>query len=70
VLTQYIRSRRRAIAATVDRLKAKRVVIDSLSGFELALAPSYREDFRDSTYRMISVLTGLGVTVLVTSGSG
>jgi circadian clock protein KaiC len=55
------------IAATVDRLKAKRVVIDSLSGFELALAPSYREDFRDSTYRMISVLTGLGVTVLVTS---
>jgi len=55
------------IAEAVRRLKAKRVVIDSLSGFELALAPSYREDFRDSTYRMVSVLTGLGVTVLVTS---
>jgi circadian clock protein KaiC len=51
----------------IHRLKAKRVVIDSLSGFELALAPSYREDFRDSMYRMISVLTGLGVSVMATS---
>jgi circadian clock protein KaiC len=48
-------------------MKAKRVVIDSLSGFELALAPTYREDFRDSMYRMISVLTTLGVSVLATS---
>ncbi|MEO5693026.1 MAG: ATPase domain-containing protein [Usitatibacter sp.] len=55
------------IAEAVHRLKAKRVVIDSLSGFELALAPTYREDFRDSMYRMISVLTGLGVSVLATS---
>jgi len=51
----------------IHRLKAKRVVIDSLSGFELALAPTYREDFRDSVYRMISVLTGLGVSVLATA---
>ena len=51
----------------IHRMKAKRVVIDSLSGFELALAPSYREDFRDSMYRMISVLTGLGVSVIATS---
>jgi circadian clock protein KaiC len=55
------------LTETIHRLKAKRVVIDSLSGFELALAPSYREDFRDSMYRMISVLTGLGVSVLATS---
>ncbi|MBC8022069.1 MAG: AAA family ATPase [Burkholderiales bacterium] len=55
------------ISENVKRLKAKRVVIDSLSGFELALAPSYRDDFRDSTYRMISALTSMGVTVLVTS---
>jgi circadian clock protein KaiC len=48
-------------------MKAKRVVIDSLSGFELALAPEFREDFRESLYRMISVLTSLGVTVLMTS---
>ena len=51
----------------IHRMKATRVVIDSLSGFELALAPTYREDFRDSMYRMISVLTSLGVSVLATS---
>ena len=55
------------LTESIKRHKAKRVVIDSLSGFELALAPSYREDFRDSMYRMISVLTGLGVSVLATS---
>jgi circadian clock protein KaiC len=51
----------------IHDMKATRVVIDSLSGLELALAPTYREDFRDSMYRMISVLTGLGVSVLATS---
>jgi len=45
---------------------AKRVVIDSLSGFEVALAPAYREDFRESLYRMVGALTGLGATVVVT----
>jgi circadian clock protein KaiC len=49
------------------RLKAKRVVIDSLSGFELALAPTFREDFRESLYRMVTLLTGKGVTVLMTA---
>ena len=47
--------------------KAVRVVIDSLSGFELAVAPSFREDFRESLFRMVGVLAGLGVTVLMTS---
>lgn len=50
----------------IEEMKAKRVVIDSLSGFELALAPEFREDFRESLYRMISVLTSMGVTVLMT----
>jgi len=45
---------------------ARRLVIDSLSGFELALAPSFREDFRESLYRMIGAITNLGVTVLMT----
>ncbi len=54
------------IQAAVARLGAKRVVIDSLSGFELALAPPFREDFRESLYRMIGALTSLGVTVLAT----
>jgi circadian clock protein KaiC len=51
----------------VRRTKATRVVIDSLSGFELAVAPSFREDFRESLFRMVAVLSDLGVTVLMTS---
>ena len=48
-------------------MQAKRVVIDSLSGYELALAPTDSANFRDSLYRMVAVLTGMGVTVLMTS---
>ena len=51
----------------IQKMKATRVVIDSLSGFELAVAPTFREDFRESLFRMIAVLSGLGVTVLMTS---
>jgi circadian clock protein KaiC len=51
----------------INRLQAKRVVIDSLSGFELALAPEFSEDFRGSLYRMVAELTSMGVTILMTS---
>ncbi len=51
----------------VHRLKATRVVIDSLSGFELALAPTFREDFRESMSRMVRALAAQGVVVLLTS---
>lgn len=51
----------------IHRMQAKRVVIDSLSGFELALAPEFSEDFRGSLYRMVAELTGMGVTILMTS---
>jgi len=51
----------------INRMQAKRVVIDSLSGFELALAPEFSENFRGSLYRMIAELTGMGVTILMTS---
>ncbi len=51
----------------VRRLKATRVVIDSLSGFELVVAPTYRDDFRESMLRMVTALAGEGVTVLMTS---
>jgi circadian clock protein KaiC len=54
------------IQAAVKRMKAQRLVIDSLSGFELALAPTFREDFRESLYRMVGALTGAGVTVFMT----
>ena len=50
----------------IDRVGAKRLVIDSLVGFETALAPGYREDFRESLYRLIRALTGAGLTVLST----
>ena len=55
------------LIAEIHRLKATRVVIDSLSGFELALAPTFRDDFRESLSRMVSALARSGVTVLMTS---
>jgi len=55
-----------AIHQSVDAVGAHRVVIDSLSGFELALAPTFREDFRESMYRLVGALTGVGITVLLT----
>ncbi len=55
------------ILIEIRRLKATRVVIDSLSGFELALAPTFREDFRESMSRMVTTLGSAGVTVLLTS---
>ena len=55
-----------SFANAVKRTGAKRAVIDSLSGLELALAPTFREDFRESLYRMMGALTGLGVTVMAT----
>jgi len=55
------------IAAAIHALKARRVVIDSLSGFELALAPTFREEFRESLYRMVAVLTGMGITLMLTA---
>lgn len=56
-----------AILEAVDRIGAKRVVIDSLSGFEVALAPTFREDFRESLYRLVGTLTATGVTVFMTA---
>ncbi|HSY18139.1 MAG TPA: ATPase domain-containing protein [Candidatus Acidoferrales bacterium] len=56
----------REILDAIERVGAKRLVIDSLVGFEMALAPGFREDFRESLYRMIGALTGAGITILST----
>ena len=56
-----------SILEAVHRLSAGRVVIDSLSGFEVALAPTFREDFRESLYRLVGTLTATGVTVFMTA---
>ncbi len=50
----------------VRKIGAKRLMLDSLSGFEMALASGFRQDFRESLYRLISALTGIGVTILST----
>jgi len=51
----------------IRRTNAKRVVLDSLSGFELALAPTFRTDFRESMLRLVTTLTDAGTTVVMTS---
>ena len=55
------------ILQSVQQIDATRVVIDSLSGFEIALAPSFRDDFRESLYRLVGALTATGVTILMTT---
>jgi circadian clock protein KaiC len=55
-----------AIQAAVDRVGAKRVVMDSISGLQAALAPTFEQDFRESLYRLLGAMTGVGVTVLMT----
>ncbi len=54
------------IVTAVKEIGCKRLVIDSLVGFEMALAPDFRTDFRESLYRMIGALTRLGVTIIST----
>ncbi|WP_437623847.1 ATPase domain-containing protein [Sorangium sp. So ce1151] len=54
------------VQQAVAQIGARRLVIDSLNGLELALSPSFREDFRESLYRMVGALTGGGVSVLLT----
>jgi len=54
------------VVQAVKQIGCKRLVIDSLVGFELALAPGFRADFRESLYRMIGALTRMGVTIIST----
>jgi circadian clock protein KaiC len=58
------------ILDAIKQTGAKRLVIDSLAGFEMALAPGFRTDFRESLYRMIFALTGIGLTILSTVEMG
>jgi circadian clock protein KaiC len=55
-----------AIQSAVDKVGARRVVLDSISGLEAALAPAFKEDFLESLYRLLGALTGAGVTILLT----
>src|SRR5215207_4708921 len=55
-----------AIQAAVNRVGAKRVVMDSISGLQAALAPTFEQDFRESLYRLLGAMTGVGITVMMT----
>jgi circadian clock protein KaiC len=55
-----------AIQVAVDKIQARRVVLDSISGLEAALAPAFKEDFLESLYRLLGALTGTGITILLT----
>ena len=54
------------VISAVREIGAKRVVLDSLAGFQMALAPAFRHEFRESLYRMIGALTRIGATVVST----
>jgi len=54
------------IVGAVRKMGCQRMVIDSLVGFEMALAPGFRAEFRESLYRMIIALSRLGVTIFST----
>ena len=54
------------ILDAISRMGAKRLVIDSLVGFETALAPGFRDTFRESIYRMVGAVNGSGITILST----
>ena len=69
----YLRPLDLSVDETLDEIRnavreigATRVVLDSISGFEMALAPAFREDFRESLYRLIGALTALGATMYST----
>ncbi|MFL6706977.1 MAG: ATPase domain-containing protein [Massilia sp.] len=55
------------LVTMIDRTGARRVVIDSLSGFELALSAIFRDDYREALYRLVAILTAKGVTVMMTA---
>ncbi|WP_151633812.1 ATPase domain-containing protein [Noviherbaspirillum aerium] len=54
-----------AMLDAVERTGATRIVIDSLSALELAIAPQYRPHMFESLYRMLSHLHARGVTVMM-----
>ena len=52
---------------SVKQIGARRVAINSISGFEVVLAPSDEPDFRESLFRLISTLSSEGVTTILTT---
>ncbi|MDB5749432.1 MAG: protein kinase [Massilia sp.] len=55
------------LVSLIERTKATRMVLDSIPGFMMSLAPEAREDFAESLYRMATALASKGVTLLMTT---
>jgi circadian clock protein KaiC len=55
-----------AIQSAIVRIGARRVVIDSITALENALAPTFKEDYAESLYRLIGAMTGTGVSIMMT----
>lgn len=51
----------------VSELDAKRVIVNSISGFELAISSAEKEEFHEGLYRLVANLTNRGVTVVLTT---
>ncbi|MDB5791519.1 MAG: protein kinase [Massilia sp.] len=56
------------LAQILQRTGAKRLVIDSLSEFDLYMAPEYHADLRLAVFRLLSEVAKQGVSALVTIG--
>lgn len=50
----------------VQQRHVRRVAIDSLTGFEVTVTPSHREELRQALYRLVEGLAAIGVTVVAT----
>ncbi len=55
------------INTAVGEIGAKRVVVNSISGLEIALAQTERDELREGLYRMTSHLAAQGIVVLLTT---
>lgn len=55
-----------AIQSAIERVGARRVVIDSLTAMENALAPTFKEDYTESLYRLIGAVTSAGISIMMT----
>lgn len=56
-----------SVLKAVERIKARRVVINSISGMEIALAQTERAELRDGLYRLTAHLNARGLVFLLTT---
>jgi circadian clock protein KaiC len=55
------------INEAVLRIKARRLVVNSISGFEIALTPGSRDDLREGLYRLVASMVTRHVTTVMTT---